>query len=298
VAAATGSDGGGSIRIPAACCGLVGMKPSRGRVPSDPAPDGWLGLSVYGALTRTVGDSALMLSVMARDTALAEAAAQPPRRLRIAISRKLPLGVAAKLSPDQRIAFDRTARLLSELGHTVVERDPAYGLAAIEFSQNFFRGISEEFSKLPPGTPVERSTREMAGIGRRLVSDSRREKLLERRPRSTARILALWNEVDVVLTPGLARTALPAEGGYGKPALLALNIASRFTPWTPIFNVTGQPAVAIPAGFGADGLPTSVQLVGRHGDEALLYSLAGELEAAQPWAPATPPMAAAESTIG
>ncbi|MHB8694068.1 MAG: amidase [Solirubrobacteraceae bacterium] len=297
VAAATGSDGGGSIRIPAACCGLVGMKPSRGRVPADPGPDGWLALSVYGALARTVGDSALMLSVMSRDPTLAQAAAQPPRRLRIAISRKLPLGLVAKLSADQRIAFDRTARLLTELGHTVVERDPAYGLAAIEFSQNFFRGIYEEFRKLPPGTGVERSTREMAGIGR-LINSSRREKLLARRPRSTARILALWNEVDVLLTPGLARTALPAEGGYGKPALLAFNIASRFTPWTPLFNLTGQPAVAIPAGFGADGLPTSVQLVGRHGDEALLYSLAGELEAAQPWAPATPPLAAAESRAG
>jgi amidase len=97
-------------------------------------------------------------------------------------------------------------------------------------------------------------------------------------------VLRLWDEVDVLLTPGLAKTALPAEGGFDKPAPVAFDRAARFTPWTPLFNVTGQPGIAIPAGFGSDGLPLSVQLVGRPGDEALLYSLAAQIEAARPWA--------------
>ena len=99
----------------------------------------------------------------------------------------------------------------------------------------------------------------------------------------TARILSLWDEVDVVMTPGLASTALPAEGGFGKPLPLAFNMAGSFTPWTPVANLTGQPAIAVPAGIGADGLPLSVQLMGRPGAEQTLYALAAQLEEAQPW---------------
>ncbi len=300
VAAATGSDGGGSIRIPAACCGLVGMKPTRGRVSTQPVRERWLGLSAYGALARTVADSALMLDVMqgaidgdadrvaAPEPSFAEAAAHPPRRLRIAISRKLPPGLLARLSDDQALAYDRTARLLSELGHDVTERDPAYGAAGLEFTQSYLRAIHEDFAELPDGAPVERSTRQLAAAGRRLMPPARRDRLRARRARTAARILGLWNEFDVLLTPGLSRTALPAEGGYGKPAPLALELAARFTPWTPVFNLTGQPAVTLPAGFAADGLPTSVQLVGRPGEEGILYALAGELETARPWARACP----------
>jgi amidase len=295
VPAATASDGGGSIRIPAACCGLVGMKPTRGRVSTQPAAEGWLGLSVRGALARTVADSALMLDVIqgavdgdndrlpAPEPSFAQAAATPPPRLRIAISTKLPNGAMAKLSDDQRLAWDRTARLLAELGHHVTERDPAYGFVALEFAQNYFGGIASDFETLPAGAPSERSTRQLAAIGRRIVPPSRRATLKARRARPTARILELWNEFDVLLTPGLARTALPAEGGYGKPGLLAFNLAGRFTPWTAAFNLTGQPAIMLPAGLGNDGLPTAVQLVGRPSDEALLYSLAAEIEAADPW---------------
>ncbi|MDQ6607180.1 MAG: amidase family protein, partial [Actinomycetota bacterium] len=295
VPAATGSDGGGSIRIPAACCGLVGMKPTRGRVSTQPAREGWLGLSVFGALARTVRDSALMLDVMqgavagdadcapTPDGSFAQAAARRPRRLRIAVSRQLPPGIVARLSGDQRFAWERTGRLLAELGHQVVERDPAYGLATLEFTQNWLRAIHEDFAQLPGGGPTERSTRQLAVAGRVLVPPRRRDRLRARRARTTARILRLWREIDVLLTPALARTALDAAGGYGRSGPAAFDLAARFTPWTPLFNLTGQPAIALPAGFGADGLPLGVQLVGRPGEEGLLYSLAAEIEAAQPW---------------
>jgi amidase len=115
------------------------------------------------------------------------------------------------------------------------------------------------------------------------VPPRRRDQLRARRARTTARILRLWQEVDVLMTPALARTALDAAGGYGRSGPVAFDLAARFTPWTPPFNLTGQPAIALPAGFGADGLPLGVQLVGRPGEEGLLYSLAGQIEAAQPW---------------
>jgi amidase len=300
VPCATGSDGGGSIRIPAACCGLVGMKPTRGRVSSQPAREGWLGLSVFGALARTVSDSALLLDVIRGslpedgDTAPAfegsylEAASTPPARLRIAMSRKLPPGSLGRLSADQRGAWERTGALLSDLGHEVIERHPAYGLAGIEFVQMWIRGIYEESRRVPDHSQLERSTRQLAAAGRRLVPDRRREKLLTQRGARTARVLELWQEVDVLLMPVLCTTAIAAEGAYGKSAPLAFDRASRFMSFNPLFNLTGQPAIALPAGFGADGLPLSVQLVGRPGAEDLLYSLAGEIETARPWANHTP----------
>ncbi len=94
----------------------------------------------------------------------------------------------------------------------------------------------------------------------------------------------------MLLTPGLATSPIAAEGGYGQPAPLALDKAGRFMPWYPVFNLTGQPAISLPAGFGADGLPLSVQLVGRSGDEEMLYSLAGQIETARPWAGDRPPI--------
>ncbi|PZS07347.1 MAG: amidase [Solirubrobacterales bacterium] len=301
VPAATGTDGGGSLRIPAACCGLVGMKPTRGRVSTHPERESWLGLNVYGALARTVRDSALLLDVMqgavrgdadaapAASGSFLEAAGRAPGTLRIAVSRKIPAGVIARLSSDQRGAWERTGALMGELGHEVVQRDPAYGLgASLEFTQTWLRGIYEQSRRLPDRSLLERSTRQMAIAGRVLVPERRRDGLRARRAATSARILALWDEVDVLLTPGLASTAIAAEGGYGHAAPIAFDRAARFTPFTPAFNLTGQPAVTVPAG-GSDGLPLSVQLVGRPGAEATLYSLAAQIEAARPWAQQRPP---------
>jgi amidase len=171
-----------------------------------------------------------------------------------------------------------------------MERDPAYGLAQVEFLQTWVRGIYEESLEIPDRSRMEQLTRQMAAAGRYLVPPRRRDKLLAKRSETTARILRLWNEVDVLMTPGLATTAIAAEGGYGKAAPLAIDRAGRFTPFTPIFNLTGQPAVTIPAGMGTDGLPLSVQLVGRPGAEDTLYALAGQIETARPWAQRRPPI--------
>jgi amidase len=304
VPAAGASDGGGSIRIPAACCGLVGMKPTRGRVSAQPGGEGWLGLATFGALARTVADSALLLDAIhgsvagdsfsvspPRGTFLQAAQTPPAIPLRIAISAKLPPGSFARLSADQRQAFDQTARLLTELGHQVTENHPSYGGVSLDFIQTYLRGAHEEFGTLERPDLAERSTRQLAAIGGRVVPAWRREQLLAKRPATMARITRLWNNHDVLLTPGLATTAIAAEGGYGKSAVIALDKAGRFIPWYPVFNLTGQPAISIPAGFGADGLPLSVQLVGRHGEEETLYSLAGQIEAARPWASERPPIA-------
>ncbi len=288
VPAATGSDGGGSIRIPSACCGLVGMKPSRGRVPAN---KGWVDLSVVGALARTVADSALLLDVLARPEApFSEAAATDPGALRIAASRKIPLGVMGRLSSAQRRAWERVRDLLPQLGHRVEQRDPDYGLKMFEFAQTWLRGIHQDSLLEPDPGLLERSTRGMAAAAERFVPERRRDALIAKRPQTIARLLKLWDEFDVLLTPTLASTPIAAEGALGKPALIAFDKAGRFTPFTPIWNLTGQPAVAIPAGLSEDGLPLSVQLVGRPGAEATLYSLAAQLEQAMPWAERRPPI--------
>ena len=295
VAAATASDGGGSIRIPAACCGLVGMKPSRGRVSAAPGRPGWLGLSTYGALARTVADSALLLDVMHGtvageepalprfDGSYVEAARTPSRPLRIAISTKAPPVALTSPGAAQRAVHAGTARLLEQLGHHVSERDPDYGTAQLQFTQTWVRGVYEEAAGTGRRAELERSTRQMAAAGRYLVPPRRRQRLLRARLRTTERIMALWDEFDVLMTPALASAPVAAEGGYGRAALVAVDMAGRMTPFTAVFNLTGQPALTVPIGVDGDGLPTAVQLVGRVGAEDVLYSLAGQLEQTAPW---------------
>ncbi len=220
-----------------------------------------------------------------------DAAATPPARLRIAVSRKPPTGVIAPVFGDQRSAWERTAGLLSDLGHDVRASDPEYGLVQLAFLQTWLKGIAQEAAEAPAYQQLESLTRQMAAAGRAVVPLRREAALARARERARQRILTLWDEFDVLLTPGTATTALTAVGGFGQPAPMAVNIAGRFTPFTAAFNLTGQPAITIPAGIGGDGLPLSIQLVGRPGAEDVLYSLAGQLEAAAPWVQRRPALA-------
>jgi amidase len=301
IGAALGSDGAGSIRIPAAWCNLFGLKPQRGRVSMAPRGRGWHGLSVKGVLTRSVADTALFFDVAAGaidsdvdrvpapDIPFASAAATPPGPLRIAYSTSLPVGALAKLDADARSAFDQTVELLRSLGHELTERAPDYGAGALPaVTVRYLRGIQDEAAKLEHPERLERRTRAMARLGG-LIPRSLLERSLAAEAELTRRLNTVFDDHDVLLTPATA--APPPRIGQlqGRSALWTLNTVAGWVPYNGIWNVTGQPAASVPAGFGADGLPRAVQLVGRPRDEATLLSLAGQIEAERPLAQQRPP---------
>jgi amidase len=301
VGAALGSDGAGSIRIPAAWCGLFGLKPQRGRVSMAPRARGWHGLSVNGVLTRSVADSALFYDVAAGAIDIdfdrvaapvipfASAAATPPGPLRIAYSTRVPLGVISSLDADARRALDETVATLRGLGHEVSQRDPNYGADAIPaVLVRYLRGAHDDAAALEHPERLERRTRAMARLGG-LIPRSLLERSLAGEAELTRRLNVVLEDNHVLLTPSTA-TPPPRIGRLqGRGALWTLNAVAGWVPYNGVWNVTGQPAASVPAGFGADGLPRGVQLVGRAGDEATLLSLAAQLEAARPWAQQRPP---------
>jgi amidase len=301
VGAALGSDGGGSIRIPAAWCGLFGLKPQRGRVSMAPRARGWHGLSVNGVLTRSVADSALFYDVASgsidvdSDRApapvipFASAAATPPGPLRIAYSTRVPLGIISSLDADARRALEETIATLRSLGHEVSERDPDYGADAIPaFLVRYLRGAHDDAAALEHPERLERRTRAVARLGG-LIPRALLERSLAGEAELARRLGAVLEDNHVLLTPSAA-TSPPRIGQLqGRGALWTLNVVAGWVPYNGVWNLTGQPAASVPAGFGADGLPRGVQLVGRAGDETTLLSLAGQLEAARPWAQQRPP---------
>jgi amidase len=288
-AAALGTDGAGSIRIPAACCGLFGLKPQRDRVPMRP---NWHGMSVTGALTRGVLDSARFLDVV-KDSGpvFAEAAARPPGTLRIAYSTRMPRGTTARLGDEQRGAVERTAERLRDLGHTVQERDPDYGNAAANVLTRYLEGIASDAAKMPHPERLARWTRGLAALGARiptfLVERAHAQEAVDRE-----RVGAVFADHDVLLTPALSRLPPPVGEWLGLPAPLILNGMANFTAHLPLWNHTGQPAAAVPVESAPGGLPVAVQLVGRTGDEATLLSLSAQLETATGWPARRPPLAA------
>jgi amidase len=295
VAAATASDGLGSIRIPAACCGLFGLKAQKGRVPIAPRTDAaWHGLVHYGTVTRTVRDTALFLDVVADRPAwgsFSEAAARTPASLRIAVSTKVPPPLMAKLDPAVRAGLDETVALLRGLGHTVVERDPDYDAAAMTRGlARYLRGIHDDARAQAHPERLERRTRAMARMGALtpagVVARSRAEE-----GAMTARLGRLFDDVDVLLTPTLTALPLPIGTFEGRGALWTFNGCGRFVPYPGPWNMTGQPAASVPAGFTPEGVPLAVQLVARPDDEATLLSLAAQMEAERPWADRRPPVA-------
>lgn len=292
--AALADDGGGSIRIPAACCGLFGLKPQRDRIPETPKRDSWNGLSAIGCLTRTVADTALWLDVTAdRDRDDEEtyraAAARPPGRLKIAYSTRNPLLVP--VAEEQRAAFEQTVELLRDLGHTVERVDlPLTEPVALQWIVRYLRGIAEDAAALPHPERLERRTQAMARIGR-AIPDGLLRRAREAEAATTIRLNEALVDHAVLLTPALAALPLPIGRYERRGALWTFNGVARFTPFTPAWNATGQPAAAVPAGASTDGVPLSVQLVGRPRDEATLLSLAAQIETARPWAARRPTLA-------
>jgi amidase len=296
-AIAHATDGAGSIRYPAACCGLFGLKPQRNRVSLWPDREHWYGLSVSGCVSRTVMDTALYLDVMSGpekgdfdspppfERPLVEAAQTPPGKLRIACTTKTILPVP---KADEVIAgYEETIELLRSLGHEVNEAAPRLGRLATDFYPLYFRGIRDEALSLPHPERLSDQTKGFVRLGK-LFSDSRLAKVRDRMPAASARIQELWRDYDVLLTPATAQ--LPVEIGHwrGKGALRTINGMSNVYPYAAAWNYTGQPAATIPAGFAETGLPRSVMLIARPNDEATLISLGAQLEAERPWADRRP----------
>ncbi|MFH7596178.1 amidase [Streptomyces racemochromogenes] len=303
VGAALGGDGGGSIRIPAACCGLFGLKPQRGRVPTAPQPHLWHALGTIGPLTRGVRDSALLYDVLsgpadgdrwtARPTAtsFARAASTGPGRLRIAWSAK-PAVPGVRPHPEHVAALRRTAELLRELGHDVREVSPRYPDATAAFLPQFCGGVRAEAAAVERPELLERRTRQTLALAR-LVPEAAVERAVRAGERLADRADRVFAGADLLLTPALAHRPrrVGALDGVGLAGAL---IRSRpMVAYTALWNVTGHPAASVPAGFGTDGLPVAVQLVGRRHEEPVLVGVAAQLESARPWTARRPALPAA-----
>ena len=301
VGAALGSDGAGSIRIPSAWCGLFGLKPQRGRVSLAPRPRAWHGLSVDGVLTRRVADTALFHDVASGSTDIdhdrppppaqpfSTSAATPPGRLRIAYSTRFPPGVIGRLDGDAASAVTETAELLRSLGHEVSEHDPEYGLDAIpQVLVRYLRGIHDDAAGMAHPRRLERRTRGMSRMGA-LIAPALLERALAGEEQFARRLNSLLEQHDVLMTPTTAAPPPRIGQFHGRGALWTLNAIAALVPYNGVWNVTGQPAASVPAGFGADGLPRGVQLVSAPGAEGTLLSLAGQIEAERQWPAQRPP---------
>jgi amidase len=288
-----GGDGGGSIRMPSACCGLFGLKPERGRVTTSPLPHLWWGLGTVGPLTRSVLDSAIVYDVLRGsldvdlfraeepDMSFTEAARTEPGRLRVGWSTKSPIkGLRAHASHVQ--AVRDTAQLLTDLGHDVREVDPHYPDTTLAFVPQFFAGVRTEADAVEHYDRLERRTRETYRLGS-WVRPGVVRRALRAGERVAARTERIFAEVDVLLTPTIAHRPRKVGALDGGGAVTAALRSQPMIAHCALWNVTGNPAAAVPAGVGEDGLPLSVQLVGRHSDETTLLRLSAQIESARPW---------------
>ncbi|HJP66899.1 MAG TPA: amidase [Actinomycetota bacterium] len=277
VPVAHGNDGMGSIRIPAANCGLFGLKPGSGTVPRRDDATSWFGLTENGPLATTVDDAALLLSVLADRPDLCDP--QPPEGpLRFAVSTKSPQAV---LGADRhfRGAVFSTAELLRALGHEVIERDPPYSLrmgnAALA---TWFHGAEAELKDVDArkAEPRQRRHAAAARFTRRPFRSNVRERFRQQ-------MGEFFEDVDVLLLPALARPAISA-GPWATRGWVANMIANaRYAPFAAAWNFAGLPAASIPAGRHPVGVPLAVQLVGPAGSEALILQVAKQLETERPW---------------
>jgi amidase len=302
---AHGTDGGGSIRIPASCCGLFGLKPSRGRVSAAPHGDGALPLSQNGPLSRTVRDAAAFLDVIAGyepgdsvrlappPRPFADEVGAPPGRLRIALTVEPPLANPID-APCAAAAID-AAGLLAELGHDVYEATPPWSEDGLLDRFGFLWRVGPPLYGVPADQlePLNRALAEAAFTTTAMEYVSAVLSLQA----YARRVMAFWENADVVLTPTLAKLPVPlgwvfeSDGPWDH-----YRRAAEFTPFTAVANLTGQPAASVPFTM-AEGLPVGIQLFGRAGDEATLLRLASQIEEARPWIDRTPPVFAPSAGV-
>ena len=285
-AAGTASDGMGSIRIPAANCGLVGLKPTRDRIPLTPPGEHWYGLSVAGFLTRGVRDTALLMSVGAGDDSLLDAPDRSLERLRVAVSTK-PLA-PVRVHADVKRAVEQTAGRLRALGHEVESADPPYPPLSPSTTR-YLAGVAQDVDeRVERPDRLQRRTRGFARVGRAIpgpVLDWARDN------DNSSRYEGFFHEHDVLLTPVNAVPPWRAGQWEGLGAVRTLLGMLRVQPaLTGEWNLTGQPAISVPGGTSDDGLPIGVMIVGRHNDEATLISLAAQLEGELRWTDRRPPV--------
>lgn len=307
------NDGGGSIRIPASCCGLVGLKPTRARNPMGPAVgDVFSGLVAEHAVTRSVRDCAALLDATAGPDIGDPYCAPPPARpflqevgapvgkLKIAVTKHTPTGVP--LHPDCVAAVEDAARLCESLGHEVVEAAPS--LIPEEIVRTFMvlwggglvwtiDGLGLMLGKTPTEDQFEPGTWALYQHGKQVSAGQ--YLLAVQWCQSVGRVLGQFMQTyDVWLTPTLGMPPVPLGAMDSPPEdpNAGMRVAAQFVPFTPLTNVTGQPSISLPLFWNGDGLPIGSHFTARFGDEATLFRLASQLEAARPWAEKHPPVAA------
>jgi amidase len=308
VPAAIGSDGAGSIRIPAAWTGLVGLKPQRGRISTWPDAESFNGLSCFGPLARSTEDAALLLDAVQGNVpadlhkpappseSFSAAAEREPGPLRIAVSFATPFGVPSAMHDEHLEAIEDFSGRLRELGHETVRIDPDYGLVGPAIVargeagvEQWLRAHGEDRGGLEPRTrAAARIGRALEGLPLRLARAGE--------PAMRRRIGRIFERCDVVLTPTTARPAPRIGALNGRGYWKTGNTASAICPFAFAWNVTGWPGISVPAGLTSAGLPIGAQLLGRENDEATLLSLARQVERAQegwPTAPFSPQVDAA-----
>ncbi len=303
IAAALGSDGLGSIRVPAAWTHLVGIKPQRGRVSTWPYQDAFNGLACTGPLARTVDDAAQLLDAATgnhpgdRDQpprspepfAAAAERADPGRRLRIALSFRIPYAVVpATLDPEPRAAVERVAAVLGDLGHEVHLADPAYGVLGVGVLPRSINGLRKWLADVPDHSQLDPRTRDNVRLGRLLGGPVlRAARALERPMRR--QIGAIFRRFDVVLTPTTAQAPLPVGSIDRLSSWETDKVIVGACPYTWPWNVLGWPALSVPAAITPAGLPLGAQLLGPGGSEAQLIALAAQLEQVERWSERRPP---------
>ncbi|TDV45512.1 amidase [Actinophytocola oryzae] len=286
VAAAVGSDGAGSIRIPAAWTHLVGIKPGRGTLPG---PEAFNGITEWGPLARTTVDAALLLDVLAGGSRFVAAAGRSPGRLRVGLSLRPAFmgGVRVRLDPAVRAAVVGVARRLHGLGHEVVVAEPSFGLLALSFLPRSLAGVEAWCVAAPDRSLLDPRTSETGRLGARLAGRALRWSTasLDHYRRRVGRV---FDRVDVVLAPTTATPPLPVGAIDGLSGWRTDRAVMAACPYAWPWNALGWPEVNVPAGITAGGLPVGAQLLGPAGGEEVLISLAAQLESELRWSELVP----------